>query len=151
MSKSKQGQYIVKRGDTVESIARKLGMSPYALVSQNPSIRSRRLEQGESLVYYNASPQSAQQTGSGAAYDINDMLAGAAGAAGGALSNAYLRADTLEEALASLKRAAGLSNLSDQEAVEKAQQFRRQNLLEQVSQKNPGKVYDINKLLQNAQ
>ena len=63
------------------------------------------------------------------------MLAGAAGAAGGALSNAYLRADTLEEALASLKSAAGLSNLSDQEAVEKAQQFRRQNLLEQVSQK----------------
>lgn len=150
MSKSKQGQYIVKRGDTVESIARKLGMSPYALVSQNPSIRSRRLEQGESLVYYNASPQSAQQNGSGTAYDINDMLAGAAGAAGGALSNAYLRADTLEEALASLKRAAGLSNLSDQEAVEKAQQFRRQNLFEQVSQKNPGKVYDINKLLQNA-
>ena len=150
MSKSKQGQYIVKRGDTVESIARKLGMSPYALVSQNPSIRSRRLEQGESLVYYNASPQSAQQNGSGAAYDINDMLAGAAGAAGGALSNAYLRADTLEEALASLKSAAGLSNLSDQEAVERAQQFRRQNLLEQVSQKNPGKVYDINKLLQNA-
>lgn len=49
------------------------------------------------------------------------MLAGAAGAAGGALNNAYLRADTLEEALASLKRAAGLSNLSDQEAVEKAQ------------------------------
>lgn len=47
MSKSKQGQYIVKRGDTVESIARKLGMSPYALVSQNPSIRSRRLEQGK--------------------------------------------------------------------------------------------------------
>ena len=46
MSKSKQGQYIVQRGDTVESIAKKLGMSPFALISQNPGIRSQRLTQG---------------------------------------------------------------------------------------------------------
>ena len=78
------------------------------------------------------------------------MLNGALGAAGGALSSSYLRAETLEDALAALKREAGLSDLSDEEAVERAQQFRRQNLLQQATQAYPGQVYDIGKLLDNA-
>lgn len=153
MSKSKQGQYIVQRGDTVESIAKKLGMSPFALVSQNPGIRSQRLTQGQSLVYYSPSSQantSGQSSSSDAAQNALNILNGALGAGGGALSNLSLKADTLEEALQALKREAGLSGLSDEEAYERAQQFRRQNLLEQASQANPGKVYDIGKLLDNA-
>ena len=146
MSKSKQGQYIVQRGDTVESIAKKLGMSPFALVSQNPGIRSQRLTQGQSLVYYSPSSQantSGQSSSSDAAQNALNILNGALGAGGGALSNLSLKADTLEEALQALKREAGLSGLSDEEAYERAQQFRRQNLLEQASQANPGKVYDL--------
>ena len=153
MSKSKQGQYIVQRGDTVESIAKKLGMSPFALISQNPGIRSQRLTQGQSLVYYSPSSQantSGQSSSSDAAQNALNILNGALGAGGGALSNLSLKADTLEEALQALKREAGLSGLSDEEAYERAQQFRRQNLLEQASQANPGKVYDIGKLLDNA-
>ena len=152
MSKSKQGQYIVQRGDTVESIAKKLGMSPFALVSQNPGIRSQRLTQGQSLVYSPSSQAntSGQSSSSDAAQNALNILNGALGAGGGALSNLSLKADTLEEALQALKREAGLSGLSDEEAYERAQQFRRQNLLEQASQANPGKVYDIGKLLDNA-
>lgn len=156
MSNSKKGQYVVQRGDTVESIAKKLGMSPYALVSQNPSIRSRKLQQGERLNYYSASSQNTQSSNSAssntpaASQNIANMLNGALGAAGGALSSSYLRAETLEDALAALKREAGLSDLSDEEAVERAQQFRRQNLLQQATQAYPGQVYDIGKLLDNA-
>lgn len=156
MSNSKKGQYVVQRGDTVESIAKKLGMSPYALVSQNPSIRSRKLQQGERLNYYSASSQNAQSSNSASSntptssQNNSGMLNGALGATGGALSNSYLRAETLEDALAALKREAGLSNLSDEEALERAQQFRRQNLLQQATQAYPGRVYDIGKLLDKA-
>lgn len=156
MSNSKQGQYVVQRGDTVESIAKKLGLSPYALVSQNPAIRSRKLQQGERLTYYSASPNNTQSSNSASSgsqtssQNISSMLNGAMGAASGALSNAYLKAETLEDAFAALKREAGLSGLSDEEAIEKAQQFKRQNLLQQASEAYPGQVYDIGKLLDNA-
>ena len=156
MSNSKKGQNVVQRGDTVESIAKKLGVSPYALVSQNPSIRSRKLQQGERLNYYSASSQNTQSSNSAssntpaASQNIANMLNGALGAAGGALSSSYLRAETLEDALAALKREAGLSDLSDEEAIERARQFRRQNLLQQATQAYPGQVYDIGKLLDNA-
>lgn len=143
-----KGYYTAQRGDTIDSVARKLGMPAIMLSRQNPKIGNRKLEPGEQI-FYNISPQYGGGTldlsvaapdSESTQQQINKHLAS---------SGLYLKADTLEEAMEALKKEAGLADLSDEEAAQKALEFQRQNAWSQIQQSGAGKVYDPGKLIDN--
>lgn len=144
-----KGYYTAQRGDTIDSVARKLGMPAIMLSRQNPKIGNRKLEPGEQI-YYNISPQYGGGTLDGSIVSpnsgsiqqqINKYLNS---------PGLYLKADTLDEAMAALKKEAGLADLSDEEAAQKALEFQRQNAWSQIQQSGAGKVYDPGKLIDSS-